>query len=225
MSSTPLLLGVRLRRLLVRTRVRRALVAVLALLTGIVVAGALRAADAARRQWGDSRVVAVARHDLAAGDVVGPGDVDLRDLPAVAVADEALAEAPVGAVTRHPVSAGEPLVAGRLGPDGLTGPAALVPEGHRAVAVPVGPLGRPPLQVGDQVDVLAVVPTEVGVEAESGDGEDEAGDGVPAVPLVERALVVDVADEAVTVAVPAELTPAVAYAATQGALVLALTGA
>lgn len=222
MSSTPLLFGVRLRRLLVRSRVRRALVIVVAVVTGLVVAGTIRAAEQARDRWGASRPIAVARHDLAPGDVIEPGDVETRELPVAAVADDALAEVPVGAVARHPVAAGEPLVADRLGPDGVTGTAALVPAGHRAVAVPVGPLGRPPLRVGDQVDVLAVVPSEADLH---GHGQGDELGTTPAIPLVERAAVVDVADEAVTVAVPTELTPTVAYAATQGALVLALTGA
>jgi hypothetical protein len=45
------------------------------------------------------------------------------------------------------------------------------------------------------------------------------------VPLVDRALVIDVTDEVVTVAVPSALAPAVAAAVTQGAVVLTLTGA
>lgn len=51
----------------------------------------------------------------------------------------------------------------------------------------------------------------------------ESPDGFPTAPLVEAALVVDIATEAVTLAVPATTAPAVAYAVTQGLVVLALT--
>ena len=204
--------------MLVRTNVRRALVVVIAVVTGLAVAGTIQAAAHARQRWGETRQVAVARHDLAPGDLVEPDDVEMRELPQVAVADDTLTEAPGGAVVRHPVSEGEPLVATRLGPEGVTGVPGLVPEGHRAIAIPVGPLGRPPLRVGDQVDVLAVIPSEADLH-----GHGDAHTTEPAVPLAEHALVVDVTDEAVTVAIPTALTPTVAYAATQSALVLALT--
>jgi Flp pilus assembly protein CpaB len=219
MSLTPHLLAVRLRRLLVRTRWRRALVVSAAIATGVVVTTAMRSAERALDRWGDTRTVAVARHDLAPGDVVEADDVERRELPEVAVADDALGEVPVGAVVRQPVGDGEPILASRLGPEGVTGPAALVPEGDRAVAIPIGPLGRPPLRVGDQVDVLAVIPSEAALQ-----GHDDGLATTGAVPLVEHAPVVDVADQAVTVAVPHALTPTVAYAAAQGAVVLALTG-
>ncbi len=267
------LLAVRARRLAGRRRWRRAFVVAVALVTAGVVAGQFRAVEAARRRWADTRVVAVARRDLGPGDVVGHDTAELREVAAASVAPAALEEVPAGSVVRHPVAAGEPLVAGRLAPDGVTGLAALVPAGDRAVAVPVGPAGRPPLEVGDRVDVLAVTaatdvafydplppPDDVGVTGVATDdtGTDDStgtgqgpdhpggddsldGDGAtgdpperpagalgPAagvVPLVDRALVIDVTDEVVTVAVPSALAPAVAAAVTQGAVVLTLTGA
>jgi len=260
---------VRARRLAGRRVVRRAVVVVAAVVSCLVIASQVQASAAARRRWGDTRVVAVARHDLKPGEVVSAGAVDLRRLPAVAVAADALAEAPVGSVVRYPVGADEPLLPSRLAPEGLTGVAALVPAGERAVALPVGPAARPPLRIGDRVDVLAVVidgmgpgPPEPSVE---GTGDPTAAEGDPAegdpaegdptaaetepaegdpnaeppatstgayeptemevvVPLVERALVVDVGEEAVTVAVPGASAAAVAHAVTQGAVVLTLTG-
>ena len=110
--------------------------------------------------------------------------------------------------------AGEPVVAARLAPHGLRGAAALVPPDERAVAVPLGPGGAPPLAVGDLVDVLAVLPS----------GYEPAGD-VPAFPLAERATVVDVADHAVTVAVPRADAARVAWALAHGTVVLTLAGA
>jgi hypothetical protein len=125
----------------------------------------------------------------------------------------------------------------RLAPHGSTGAAALVPPGHRAVAVPVGPTGAPPLTEGDLVDVLAVSPlgpppTEPSPPAE-GDGESAPvaegdADGPrdePAFALVEHALVVAAGERSVSVAVPQADAPAVAFAVSQGAVVLALTGA
>ena len=293
--GAPTLLAIRARRLAGRRRWRRLFVVAVALFTAVVVAGQLRSVDAARRRWADTRVVAVARRDLGPGDVVGDDTAELREVASASVAPAALEEVPAGSVVRHPVVAGEALVAWRLAPEGLTGLAALVPAGDRAVAVPVGPAGRPPLAVGDRVDVLAVAaspdvgahglaplppPDPVdepaveggdpgvgpgpGVEADVGDlgghdlgddaggvephdahdhgglggGETDRARGDPperpaealgpvagVVPLVDRALVIDVTDEVVTVAVPSALAPAVAAAVTQGAVVLTLTGA
>jgi len=215
---------VRARRALARPVVRRIAVAAVALATGLIVTSLVQSAEAARSRWGASRPVAVATRDLAAGEVVGAGGVAVRMLPEAAVPERALSGAPLGRVVRQPVARGEALVPDRLAPDGLTGAAALVPAGRLAVAVPVGPGGAPPLVVGDIVDVLAVVP---GGTASSTAAAGDAGTGgdVPAFPLVAGAGVVDVGEDAVTVAVPRDDAPAVAAALAQGAVVLALVGA
>jgi Flp pilus assembly protein CpaB len=223
--SSPFFPVVRARRLATRPWVRRAAVAVLALVTGLVVASLVRSGDAARRDWGTTRPVAVATRDLAAGDVLAADAVAVRDLPRALVPAAALAAAPAaGAVVRQPIASGEALVAARLAPDGLQGAAALVPAGHRAVAVPIGPSGAPPLGPGDLVDVLAVVSA-----APTSSGESAAAltsvDRPPAFPLVERAAVVAVEDDTVSVGVPEDDAPGVAFALTQGAVVLALAGA
>ena len=215
-----------------RRRARRVVVVAVVLLTCLVFVTQFRAMDAARQRWTDTRVVAVARRDLPPGQVVEGDSVELQEVVSAAVAPAALDEVPVGSVVRYPVAAGEALVGSRLAPEGLTGIAALVPDGERAVALPVGPAARPPLQVGDRVDVLAVlaldVPlTEVEPEppVEGTEEEEEGGDTTGSVmPLVERAVVVDVAEEAVTVAVPSAMASAVAQVVTQGAVVLTLTG-
>lgn len=216
-----------------RRRARRVVVVAVVLLTCLAFVAQFRAMDAARQRWTDTRVVAVARRDLPPGQVVAADSVELREVVSAAVAPAALDEVPLGSVVRYPVAAGEALVGSRLAPEGLTGLAALVPDGERAVALPVGPAARPPLQVGDLVDVLAVlaldVPlTEVEPEppVEGTEEEEEGGDAAGrVVPLVERAVVVDVAEEAVTVAVPSAMASAVAQVVTQGAVVLTLTGA
>lgn len=208
-APTPVVL--RARRALVRPLVRRTLIALVAVATGVTVASLVRSAEGARRAWGASRPVAVATHDLAVGEVLGAGAAEVHDLPVAAVADRALGRAPVGATVRHPVAAGEALVAERLAPLGLTGAAALVPPGSRALAVPLGPAGAPPLAVGDLVDVLAVSPPEAG-------GGPAASAVVGAVPVVATG------DESASVAVPRDDVPAVAHALAQGAVVLALVG-
>jgi Flp pilus assembly protein CpaB len=218
LSTHPTILGVRARRALARTVVRRAVILGLAIVTGLVVISLVSSAEAARQRWGRAREVAVATRDLAPGDVIDASTVEVRRLPEAAVSEGALAEPPTGSVVRQPVVAGEPVVAERLAPQGLTGVAALVPADHRAVAVPIGPLAAPPLAIGDLVDVLAVVPLAAEQQP------DQSGDG-PSFPLVEAAAVVDVGEQSITIAVPEPDAPRVAWVLTNGSVVLALAGA
>jgi Flp pilus assembly protein CpaB len=211
LPSRPTPLVVLLRRLAGKRRLRAGFVVVVVAVTFVIVGAQMRAAQAARQRWTEVRQVAVARHDLRPGATVDAAAVELRELPARAIPEGAVGAPPVGAVVRYPVVAGEPILTARLAPDGLTGVAALLPPGHRAVAVAVAPTGRPPLEIGDRVDVLTAMPSV------------ESHDGLPSGPLVEGALVVDIAPEAVTVAVPATAAPAVAFTVAQGGVVLALT--
>jgi Flp pilus assembly protein CpaB len=224
-SPDPVLLAARARRVLVRPSVRRLCVAVLAVATLLTVASFVSAAGAARDRWGRTRPVVVATRDLVPGDVVGADAVEVRDLPEAVLGDAPVAEAPLGAVVRQPILAGEPVVAARLAPHGLTGAAALVPPGHRAVAVPVGPTGAPPVALGDLVDVLAVLPPGVGLAGAQGSGDLGDADDDPAVRLVDRATVVAVGADAVTVAVPEPDATRVAWAVGNAAVVLTLAGA
>jgi SAF domain-containing protein len=223
-------LAVRARRALARPAVRRLLVGFVALATGLTVVSLVRSAEAARLRWGETRPVAVATHDLAIGDPLGAGAAEVRRLPAALVPAGALSAPPVGALVRQPIAAGEALVGSRLAPGGLTGAAALVPPGSRAVAVPLAPVPAPPLAVGDLVDLLAVVAPASGGVAGAGGGGESGGDGgeggaEPAFPLVETVPVVDVGEETASVAVPEADAPRVAYALAQGAVVLTLAGA
>jgi Flp pilus assembly protein CpaB len=127
----------------------------------------------------------------------------------VAIPAGALVGVPVGRTVATPVYAGEVLVEDRLAPAGSRGVAALVPEGWRAVAVPVGAAALPVL-VGDRVDVLAVVDETV------------SGRDVPAYVVSSGALVVGVTDQAVTVAVPVDDAPSLAFAMAAGVVTLAL---
>jgi hypothetical protein len=97
------------------------------------------------------------------------------------------------------------------------------------LAVPSGP-GTPPLEVGDTVDVLATFdpfvfetdPTAASAGA-GGPGPVAGAWAVPG-PVVGGALVVDVAEGAVTVAVDAADAPGLAFALAQGSVTLALAG-
>jgi Flp pilus assembly protein CpaB len=220
MPTHPLVLGVRARRAAARPLVRRVAVGLLAVATGLVVTSLVASAEAARDRWGRTRPVVVATRDLSPGDTIEVSDVEVRTLPEAAAGSTALREAPTGAVVSQPVVAGEALVGQRLAPDGLSAVAALVPVGQRAVAVPLGPMGAPPLSIGDLVDVLAVVPVAADGLADAG-----ADTGEPAFPLVEEARVVDVGELSVSVAVPDVDAPRLAWTLTNGSVVLALAGA
>lgn len=184
-----------------------------ALATGWIVADAIAGAEAAREQWGSTTSVLVASRAVTVGEAIEPGDVSTERWPRALVPASALAELPPGAIATAPIVAGELLVAERLAPQGLTGVAALLPAGTRAVAIPTEPGTAPPLSVGDRVDVLVALPLEM------------AGDGPPGFAVVTGAVVVATSDAAVTVAVPRDSAPRVAVALGQGAVSLALVGA
>lgn len=191
-----------------RPRLRRLASVAAGLLAAGLVHTTLSGAAAERDRWERAGVV-VSAADLPAGHRLGPDDVEERSLPLVAVPDGAVDAAPVGQVLRHPVRRGEVLVQDRLAPAGLRGVAARLPDGHRAVALPADPSVTPPLEPGDRVDVLVSVdPTAVS--------------GAPTFVLAPGALVLDVGELAVTVAVPATDAPRVAFAAATGSVALAL---
>ncbi len=202
--------GLALRR---EPRLWWALVVGLALLAGWAAAAIVQRAEQTRLAWGTERRVLVARHDLAAGDEVGPDDVEVVLRPTALVPRSALDTLPSDAVARTDVFAGEVLVARRLAPAGLRGVAARLPAGTRAVAIPIDPSTTPPLAPGDRVDILVALPREA------------AGSGPPGFTLVPEALVVAVDEAAATVAVARDAAPRVAVALGEAAVYLALVGA
>ncbi len=149
------------RRLRARLRRSRAswwsATALLALLTFAVVRAAVPAPAAAR--WHEVVSVPVVVAPVPAGAVVAADDVALEERPAATVPDGAFTGAGwAGRTALAPLVPGEVLATARLAPDGVHGVVALLPEGTRAIAVPGGPGGRPPLAVGDRVDVLVTLP-------------------------------------------------------------------
>jgi Flp pilus assembly protein CpaB len=151
--------------------------------------------------------VVVAARDLPPGHVLTAADTEVRTLPDAAVPDGALARVAVGRVVRSPVLEGEVLLRRRLAEPEVAGVAAVLPEGTRAVAVPADASAVPPLEVGHLVDVVAVGATD--------------GRAVASV-LAVGALVVDVGEAAVTIAVDPGAVPRIAAALATGAVTLAL---
>ena len=103
--------------------------------------------------------IVVPRTDLRRGAVVDRSMLEVRSVPARFRPPGALSrtEEAAGRVLVADVTAGEALTAARLARSG--GPvAALVPEGFRALPVPVA-VPRGTLAPGDRVDVLATYPT------------------------------------------------------------------
>lgn len=181
----------------------------LAVVTGLTVSTMVAEASARARRLGGLREVPVAARALEAGDVLSPADVVVRRLPAAVLPAGPVARSPADHAVVVPLVPGEVLLEAKLAPWGVTGPAALVPPGQRALAVPVGK-GALPVQRRQRVDVLATF--------DSTEGETE-----PTFPVATGALVVDVAEEAVSVAVSAEEAPRVAFATARGTVTLALT--
>jgi Flp pilus assembly protein CpaB len=183
-------------------------VAVLAATAGLLVHRTTSAAEDVTARLGATSTVAVARHELAPGDEVGPGDVVLVPRPVAHLPDGAVTDDPSGRTVAEGIEGGEVVVSRRLSGEGRTGPTALVPEGWRALAVPV--VDAPvPARPGDRVDVVASF-------------DPSLVDRDPSVVVAAGAEVVAVGEDAVSVAVPAERVTDVAFALTNGVVTLAL---
>lgn len=189
----------------------------LALGTGLTVTRLVGQASARAARLGGLIDVPVASRPVEAGDALRSLDVRSRRLPADAVPHGRVASSPVGKVALMRIVPGEVLLASKLAPEGLRGVAALVPRGQRALSVPVE-RGGLSLRRGNRVDVLATF--DVAAEVE---GEPAVDPGPPTFPVATGALVVDVGEESVTVAVSPEEAPRVAFALARGTVTLALT--
>lgn len=192
---------IRPRRLLRRPVPWWVAAAVLTVVTTVTVARATGEAVAERARWGEDRPVVVALVDHEAGDRLR---AEVRLLPSAVVPDDALTELPAGGTAVSALAAGEVVLAHRVAPDGLSLVAARLPAGTRGVAVPHG-IAPLPVEVGDRVDVLASFETGTATVATG-------------------ALVVDVGEDAVTLAVDRADAAGVADAVTSGVVTLALSG-
>ena len=203
----------RLRRLTRSASVFWVAVAALAALTALTAARLVGQAEASAARYGSLRPVVVATRPVAMGAVLRAGDVAVRSVPASFLPERHLGAASeaVGRTVVVALFPGVPVVRDQLAPDGLRGVAALLPPGTRAVAVPGGAASAP-VQAGDVVDVLATF--------------DPSGPtaGDPTVTVAAGALVVDVGDDATTVAVGPEEAKRVAFTVAHGVVTLAVAG-
>jgi len=148
-------------------------------------------ADDVRRAWGATTPVLVAIHDLRAGDPLDTTTVEVRTLPQVAIPGRVVERLAPGQRAVRSVGAGEV-----LGPDDVTtvpaGPlAARLPAGHTGVGVTLTD-DSPSIGPGDVVDVVVV---------DTSTGPDGSGGRTPPRVAASGALVLDVHDDGVTLAV------------------------
>lgn len=188
----------------------------LAVVAGAVTASTVQRAEEVRTGYGERRTVPVATSDLPVGAAVGDDDIRWVELPIVAIPDD-VSDDPVGRVVSEPILRDEVVARRRLGGAGVDGPAAIVPVGGRALAVPLDAT-TPTLSVGDRVDAYS--PTEVVGSGSATDMARAAASGARRIARDARVLAVD--DQAVTIAVAGTEAPAVARAVLDGAVVLAL---
>jgi pilus assembly protein CpaB len=178
---------------------------------GTTVARAVGAAEAERARLGGVRPALVAAADLPAGRRLADGDVRVVAVPRSVLPDRPAAPGDAaGRVLGNPVAAGQVLSRSDLARAGTSPLAARLPAGRRGVAVPGGPGGLR-LSSGDVVDIYATFPP------------DAAGGGEPTFAVARAAGVLDVTDDAVTVAVREAEVAAVAFALAGGVVTLALT--
>ena len=136
--------------------------------------------------------VLIATSSIKTGDIITTQLFSLRTLPRSAVTPTALHDLQLGLVAQQPISIGELLTTTNTGTS--TSKQLQLPVGFRSVAI-VPPAALPPMQVGDHVDIIA--------------------NGIV---LAADALVLSLIEDTigVIVAVPAELSAAVASAAAIG---------
>lgn len=194
-----------LRRRLRTPLVHWALAAALGVVTVAVVDDQYDRARAEADRYGNAVVVATAATDLEAGHVIEAADVRLERLPSAMVPTGALRGLPTGRRLTTSVRAREVLVDDRLR-GGTSALAARVPDGFRAVAVPVAEPGLE-LHPGDLVDLVAPDASLGAHDAVAVDAE-----------------VLARSDGAVTVVVPADELGPVADALAAGTVQLALSG-
>src|SRR5919199_2782781 len=131
-------------------------VAVLAVMTGSVVARLVGRVDALADRYGPLRPVVVAARGVARGTALSDADLGMRLLPAAFVPQGAFGspDQAAGRTAIAPLVSGQVVLQAHLAPGGLSGIAALLPAGTRGVAVPA--TGAAALvRRGDLVDVLA----------------------------------------------------------------------
>lgn len=179
--------------------------------TGLTVTRAVERADAAA-DAAEPRPVLVVAAPVPPGGRLDETNTTRAHRARADLPDGAVTELVAGAIAIDALVPGEVVVASRLAPTGLSPAAALLPPGTRGVAVPAG-VTAIPVAVGDRVDVVATLPFDL------------AGPGDAAAVVASGAVVVQVGEESVMVAVPEAGVPALARALAEGSVQLVLRGA
>jgi Flp pilus assembly protein CpaB len=184
-----------------------------ALVTANVVANNLATLHRRAATLGPQRPVVVATTDLALGAHVHASDVRTVEMYASTVPPGALHRTTdaIGRVVAVPVLKGASVSSRHLAPAHRTGVDGLVPDGSRAVRITTDDGLRP--NRGAVVDVLVSLdPSEVA----------QAGGGAGAITIVHAARVLAVDARGVTLLVTEPEAHSLAFAATNGTLMLAL---
>ena len=173
-------------------RRRQQVIAVLVCCAGLTFFVTLRRMQSATASLGLTTPVLIATSSIKPGDIITTQLFNLRTLPRAAVAPTALHDLQTGLVAQQSISIGELLTTTNTGAS--TSKQLQLPVGFRSVAI-VPPAALPPMQVGDHVDIIA--------------------NGIV---LAADALVLGLIEDTigVIVAVPADLSAAVASAAAIG---------
>ena len=191
-----------------RRRTRWTITAIGAIALSIVSMNTIGAAQRARTRWGDTTPVAIASRAIAPGEILGDGDIELVDRPAVMIPADAITHDAIGRTVIAAIAPDEVIVELRLAPIGRDGADALTPIGSLGFAIPID-VTTPRLSIGDHVDVFAPSAT--------------ASKATTATRIAKSATVTDIADRTVTIAVGESQAPAVARALLDTAVVLALS--
>lgn len=187
------------------------LVVFVAGVTGYAVTASVASAESSAGRFDGMVAVAVFTRDLPAGSVLTPADFRTETRPRAFLPKVPPVLSPTGRTVVVPVSSGDVVHELNAGARGLSPTAALIEPEDRAIALSLQGL-HPSLVVGDRVDVLATF--------ERDDALTE-----PTAVISQGAKVVQLNDDSVMVAVSSEDAKRVAFAATKGSVVLALSSA
>ncbi len=108
--------------------------------------------QSATSSLGKTTSVLIAASDIKPGDLITPQLFVVRTFPRSAVAQTALHDVQLGSIAQQSISSGELLTTTNTGTS--TSKQLQLPVGFRSVAI-VPPAALPPMQVGDHVDIIA----------------------------------------------------------------------
>lgn len=133
-------------------RRRHQVIAVLVCCAGLTFFVTLRRMQSATASLGLTTPVLIATSIIKPGDIITTQLFNLRTFPRSAVAPTALHDLQTGLVAQQSISIGELLTTTNTGTS--TSKQLQLPVGFRSVAI-VPPAALPPMQVGDHVDIIA----------------------------------------------------------------------